>query len=82
MKKLITLAIILGVVILAIPKHTQYTVDNAAYNHGEIITPLDQNIWWYESDAVPNNCVVTVIFDDNGTPSYVYDDTILGVVAQ
>ena len=82
MKKFITLAIIIiGTVILAVPKHAQYTVINAAYDHGEIITPLDQNIWWYESDKVPSNCVVTVVFDDNGTPS-IYDDIILDVIAQ
>lgn len=83
MKTLIKLALATMVILCWITTHsTQYSVPNALYRYGEIITPLDQNIWWYESDDVPNICVVTVIFDDNGTPNNIYDDIILDVVAQ
>lgn len=81
MKKFIAL-VVMCIAVLAIPTHKQYTVTNAAYNNGEIITPLDQNIWWYEDTTIPNNSVVTVTFDDNGTPSYIYDDIIIDITAQ
>lgn len=83
MKKLIKLMAITIAMLCWISTHsTQYSVPNALYRYGEIITPLDQNIWWYESDDVPNICVVTVVFDDNGTPNNIYDDIIVDIIPQ
>ena len=90
MKKLIAalLALVVVISILAMvftpetPMTIQYGVKNALYNNGEIIIPLDQNVWWFEDSTILDNTVVTVIFDDNGTPNNIYDDIILDVVAQ
>lgn len=82
MKKLITLVVTVIFMLAATSTHIQYSVPNALYRYGEIITPLDQNIWWYESDDVPNICVVTVIFDDNSTPNNIYDDIIVDIIPQ
>lgn len=80
MKKILAVLFMVVVVFNPIPKHSQYSVPNALYDNGEIITPLDQNIWWYEDDDIPNNTVMTVVFDDNGTPNYIYDDIIIELV--
>lgn len=82
MRKLITLVMAVILMFAATSTHIQYNVPNASYRYGEIITPLDQNIWWYESDDVPNTCIVTVIFDDNGTPNNIYDDIIVDIIPQ
>lgn len=83
MKKILALILMLTIAfVVSTPTHKQYSVPNALYNNGEIITPLDQNIWGWEDDTLPNNTVVTITFDDNGTTDYIYDDIILDVVAQ
>ena len=82
MKKLLALILMLIIaLVVSVPTHSQYIAPNALYNDGEVIT-LDQNIWGWEDDTLPSNTVVTIIFDDNGTTNYIYDDIILDVVAQ
>ena len=90
MKKLISFVLIIAltittsVIITATskPTHNLYSIPNALYLDGEVITPEDQFIWGYEDDDIPVNTVVTVIFDDNGTPSYLEDDCIVNCIIQ
>lgn len=64
------------------PVHNLYSVPNALYLDGEVITPEDQFIWAYEDDNLPTDTVVTVIFDDNGTPDCIEDDPIVTCIVQ
>lgn len=88
MKKLITFVLaitLIGAAILIAPKSTptkQYAVPNALYLDGEVITPKDQFIWAFEDDTIPQNTVVVVVFDDNGTPDYLEDDCIINITKQ
>ena len=64
-----------------VPHYKTYTVKNALYTNPELITP-DQNIWWYRVTDIPAGSTVTVIFNDMGTPDNIYDDMIMGLIAQ
>lgn len=51
---------------------------------GQVVTS-DGNVWEYTQDIISeepsyHNEPVFVVFNDNGTPSNIYDDSILGLV--
>lgn len=56
-----------------------YTAAGWYYTCGEIITE-DGNIWDYETDGFENEQLVSVIFDDMGTPDNIYDDEIVMLI--
>lgn len=64
--------------------HTRYTAYGRYYTDGTVITD-DGNEWSYSTDAISdqtpyNNMPVWIGFDDNGTPTDITDDIILGLV--
>lgn len=93
MKKFIALTLLVGAFLMTIgctksetPKHepTQYTAYGRYYTNGTVITN-DGNEWGYAadtiSDRVPTDAMpVWVAFEDNGTPTDITDDIILGLV--
>lgn len=93
MKKLIALTLLVGAFLITIgctkvetPKHepAQYTAYGRYYTNGTVITN-DGNEWNYAadtiSDRVPTDAMpVWVAFEDNGTPTDITDDIILGLV--
>lgn len=65
-------------------EHTTYILQGRYYVCGEVITE-DGNVWQYSQDIISeresyDNEPIFAIFDDNGTPSDIYDDEIYGVV--
>ena len=61
-----------------------YIVPGHYYTSGEVIT-LDGNVWEYSQDIISDkpsydNEPVFVLFYDNKTPDYIYDDEIVSVV--
>lgn len=89
MKKLIALTLLVGAFLMTIgctKKHEpiQYTAYGRYYTNGTVITN-DGNMWEYSadtiSDRVPTDAMpVWVAFEDNGTPTDITDDIILGLV--
>lgn len=95
MKKLVTLTLIVGVLLISTgcsskaeptpkPESQQYTAYGRYYTNGTVVTN-DGNKWSYAtdtiSDQIPTDAMpVWVAFDDNGTPDRVEDDVILGLV--
>lgn len=66
------------------PEHTTYITQGRYYICGEVVTE-DENVWGYSQDIISeresyDDEPVYALFDDNGTPSEITDDTILGVV--
>lgn len=81
MKKLLILPL-LSLVLLLVMCSTKsadrrYEMDGVYYSTGLITS--DGNVWDYDDGAVPDGSPVTVMFHDNGTPSYIYDDVVMGV---
>ena len=65
-------------------EHTTYIVSGRYYTSGELITQ-DGNSWGYTQDIISenpsyDNQPVFALFDDNGTPDYIYDDEVYGLV--
>ena len=64
--------------------HTRYTAYGRYYTDGTVITD-DGNEWSYATDTISDktptdNMPVWIGFDDNGTPTDITDDIILGLV--
>lgn len=82
MKKLILIALIaLSLAGCATSKaeSTMYTAAGWYYTCGEVITE-DGNIWGYDADGFENEQTVSVVFNDMGTPDYIYDDEIVMLI--
>lgn len=65
-------------------QHESYIVSGRYYTGGTVITE-DGNAWGYTQDIISeepsyDNEPVYAVFDDNGTPDNIYDDTIRGLV--
>lgn len=65
-------------------EHTRYTAYGRYYTDGTVITN-DGNEWSYSTDSISDktpydNMPVWIGFDDNGTPTNIADDVILGLV--
>ena len=63
---------------------TRYTAYGRYYTNGTVITD-DGNIWDYSTDTISDkeptdNMPVWIGFDDNGTPTDITDDIVLGLV--
>lgn len=61
-----------------------YIVPGHYYTSGEVVT-LDGNVWGYSQDIISDelsydNEPVFVLFYDNKTPDYIYDDSIVSLV--
>lgn len=66
------------------PEHTTYITAGRYYTCGEVITD-DGNVWGYSQDIISemesyDHEPIFALFDDNGTPDYIYDDEIYGLV--
>ena len=66
------------------PVHTRYTAEGRYYTNGTVVT-TDGNEWTYSTDTISDKTPydgmpVHIGFDDNGTPSDIYDDVVLGLV--
>lgn len=66
-------------------EHTCYFADGTYYQ-GYVVTN-DGNIWDFSQDIISeepsyNNEPVCVIFYDAGTPDFIYDDEVIGLVKQ
>ena len=64
--------------------HTRYTAYGRYYTDGTVITD-DGNEWGYSTDTISDktpidNMPVWIGFDDNGTPTDITDDIVLGLV--
>ena len=64
--------------------HTRYTAYGRYYTDGTVITD-DGNEWSYATDTISDktptdNMPIWIGFDDNGTPTDITDDIILGLV--
>ena len=64
--------------------HTRYTAYGRYYTEGTVITD-DGNEWGYSTDLISDktpvdNMPVWIGFDDNGTPTDITDDIVLGLV--
>ena len=64
--------------------HTRYTAYGRYYTEGTVITD-DGNEWGYSADLISDktpvdNMPVWIGFDDNGTPTDITDDIVLGLV--
>ena len=57
-----------------------YVMPGQYYANETVITD-DGNIWGYQS-KMPDATFVDVVFDDNGTENYIYDDIIVGLIKQ
>lgn len=79
MKKLILIALIALSLTGCTTQPTVYTAAGWYYTCGEIITE-DGNIWDYNADGFENEQPVSVIFDNMGTPDYIYDDEIVMLI--
>lgn len=67
-----------------VQEHTRYTAYGRYYTDGTVITN-DGNEWGYNTDTISDQTPtdgmpVWVGFDDNGTPTNITDDIILGLV--
>jgi hypothetical protein len=62
-------------------EHTMYIMSGHYYACGEVITE-DGNVWGYTDGTIGNNESVNVLFDDMGTPDYIYDDEVIGLVSR
>ena len=65
-------------------EHSTYMAAGRYYTHGELITN-DGNVWEYSQDTISemksyDHQPVFALFDDNGTPDYLYDDEVYGLV--
>lgn len=91
---LAVLALVVGFIVTAempqkpvveAPKvHTRYTAYGRYYTEGTVITD-DGNEWSYSTDIISDktptdNMPVWIGFDDNGTPTDITDDIVLGLV--
>jgi hypothetical protein len=60
-------------------EHTRRVMQGRYYAYGEVITS-DGNEWSYEDPERLDGDPVYAVLDDNGTPEYIYDDIVVGVV--
>ena len=60
---------------------TTRIVDGVYDTSGMVLT-TDGNIWAYTQDDITENTSVYALIDDNGTPNYIYDDEVYGVVSK
>lgn len=58
---------------------TMYIVAGWYYTCGKVITE-DGNIWGYNADGFENEQPISVVFNDMGTPDYIYDDEIVMLI--
>ena len=68
------------------PESTMYIVSGHYYSVGEVVTE-DGNVWGYSQDIISDapsydNEPVNALFYDAGTPDYIYDDEIVGLVGR
>lgn len=60
-------------------EHTRRVMQGRYYAYGEVITS-DGNEWGYTDPERLDGDPVYAVLDDNGTPEYIYDDIVVGVV--
>lgn len=76
--------------LVATRKDTDYLVRDCWYCANDTVIWPDGNVWAFDSKDGErgfayfgdSHVVVTAVMNDNGTPSDIYDDVLLGVFAQ